>query len=127
MLGWQPIRHIFLLYVLHGGDVVLMVHGHQMSMGMRNMVSGKCQSNAGYACLIFESLGDPLGHVHDVMGKCWRQVIKIGVMRLGNDQHVTVTDGVNVQKSQRQIVFVNKMASNLLFGNAAEQAVVHVR
>ena len=67
MLRWQAIRHIFFLDVLFRGDVVLVMHGNQMGMGVRDMVSGKCQSDASHASFYLKCLGDLLRHIHDVM------------------------------------------------------------
>lgn len=127
MLGWQKVSYIFLLNVLHGRDVMLMVHGYQMGVRVRDVVSGKGQSNTTDAGMLLECLCDSLRDIHDVVRNRRWKIVKIRVVRLGYDQHMAVSNRVNIQKCQHTLVFVNKVARDLLFGNAAEQALVHFR
>lgn len=115
---------IFLLDVLRRGDVLRVVHGHHMGMRMGYMNAGEGQADALDLIKTLHVACQALAHIDDMAGKIGRHILEIGVMLLGNDEHVATPYRMDIQKGEDAAVFVDGVGGKFVPRDATEQTIV---
>lgn len=104
---------------------MLVQHGHNMRMCVRDMNSGIEQGDALHLVEALHGAGYLLRTGGNTCGQRFGQVFEPDMMRLGDDQRMALADRVQIQKGKDMIIFIQLESRQIAARDPAEQTVFH--
>src|SRR5262249_15847891 len=105
------------------GDVVIVVHRHDVYMRVRHIEAGDHHANLPWLCHRRHHRRESLDTEHQVGVEVVRQQEEIWLMLVGDDQRMTGIDWAQVQESGRARVFEEDVGVSRALQDLAEGAV----
>ena len=93
-----------------------------MRMYMGNIAAGENKTDTLYFVNSLHGPGKPLSKLHHAGSEVRREIVEIGMMRAWDKLHMPWSYGIDIQESQKVMIFLPDMRRSLPGCNCAKQA-----